>query len=330
MTDGHRTQPPQRPARPPQANALVVTPEAVPLDLQLAGLGSRFLALMLDWIIQGVAAIAVGFGLVAILDRTDTSAGVAQALLFIFLFLIFFGYPVVLETVFRGRTIGKAAAGLRVVTVEGAPVGFRHAAIRASLGLVDFLFTSGAGAVLSSLLTEKNQRLGDLVAGTIVLKERTGLPKPTAVEFTVDPAHQAYAATLDTSGLSADDYRIVRSFLLRAPALQPDVRDQLAVQIARPLSARVQPPPSPAVPAEQFLTCVAAAYQRRSAPQAVAPSPTSESAGPAAEFSPSQATDVVYAPPPADVPPLEPRPRADADVDPTPTRATEDGFEPMD
>ena len=161
----------------------VITPEAVPLDLQPAGLGSRFVALLIDWTVQGLlgfALLLLGIGLSA-----GDLGGVGIALFFLLTFGVLFGYPIALETLWRGRTLGKAAMGLRVVTTEGGPVRFRHAAIRAALGLVDFMVTSGAAAVISVLATRNNQRLGDLVAGTLVLRERTGLPPPRAAEFGV-------------------------------------------------------------------------------------------------------------------------------------------------
>ena len=260
------------------STAPLVTPEAVPLELEPAGLGSRFLALLLDWAIQAVVATALVLGLLA--AASGEGAGVAQALIVLLLFLVLFGYPAASETLFRGRTVGKLALGLRVVTTEGAPVRFRHAAIRAALGMVDFFLTAGAGAVLSVLFTRNNQRLGDLVAGTIVLRERTGLAAPLAVTFVVPPDLEGYAASLDASAVRAEDYGAVRAFLLRAADLQPRVRYDLAVRLATPLLARLQTRPPAGVPPEAFLACVAAAYQHRSAagqypppPPAVAPAP---------------------------------------------------------
>ena len=245
------------------STAPVVTPEAVPLDLEPAGLGSRFLALILDWAVQGVAATALSLGLLAAVP--GDAAGLAQALVLLLLFLVVFGYPVACETLWRGRTVGKLALGLRVVTVEGAPVRFRHAAIRAALGMVDFLLTGGAAAVLSVLFTARNQRLGDLVAGTIVLRERTGLPAPASVTFDVPYGLEAYAATLDAAAVRPEDYGAVRAFLLRAGSLRPEVRYDLAVKLATPLVSRLRTRPPPGVPPEAFLVCVAAAYQHRSA-----------------------------------------------------------------
>ncbi|MEA2685495.1 MAG: hypothetical protein QOE93_690 [Actinomycetota bacterium] len=270
----------------------VVTPEAVPLDLQPAGIGSRFIALLIDWVVQSLLLFAVlllGIGLSA-----GDAGGVGIALFFLLTFGVLFGYPIIMETLWRGRTLGKAAMGLRVVTTEGAPVRFRHAAIRSALGLVDFFVTSGAAAVISVLATRNNQRLGDLVAGTLVLRERTGLPPPQAAEFRVPAGLESYAASLDVSGMTADDYRAVRAFLLRAPTLDYRVRYQLAVGLADPLSDRVRPLPPAGVNPAWYLNCVAAVYQLRTAPRPATPwsptppaPPTSPPPDPRADLSPS-------------------------------------------
>ncbi|MEA2844187.1 MAG: hypothetical protein QOJ69_1858 [Actinomycetota bacterium] len=241
----------------------VVTSEAVPLDLRLAGLGSRFLGLIIDWTIQFAALFAL---LMASIGLTGGSlGGVGIAILILLSFLIILGYPVALETLWRGRTVGKAALGLRVVTTEGGPITFRHAAIRTALGIVDFPLTSGAAAVISVLATRRNQRLGDLAAGTLVLRERTGLPQPVATTFAVPAGLESYAASLDVSSLTAEDYRAVRALVLRAPNLSPPVRYQLALELADALSSRVRPLPPAGIQPVWYLICVAAVYQRRTA-----------------------------------------------------------------
>ena len=282
------------------AQSRVVTPEAVPLELETANIGSRCLAVTIDWLIQGSTLFALIVGATALVGATNTNvgAGLAAASFFLLTFIVLWGYPTVMETLWRGRTIGKAALGLRVITVEGAPVRFRHAAIRATLGTVDFLLTSGAGAVISVLVTRRSQRLGDLVAGTVVLRERTGLRVPVAIEFPVPQGLEAYAQTLDVARVSADDYRAARAFLLRAGSLAPSIRYDLALQIAKPVAGRVQPAPPVGVPPEAFLLCVAAVYQHRQARQAQAPVPA-------------------YAAPHSSLPP------------PAPTRREPDDFTPL-
>jgi len=238
--------------------AAVVIPEAVPLDLDTAGLGSRFLGLIIDWAIQGTALVVL---LIIVANASFGWLGTTIVLLLVF--LVIWGYPIALETLWRGRTVGKAAMGLRVVTTEGGQIGFRHAAVRTALGLVDFILTSGACAVICVLLTSRNQRLGDLAAGTLVLRERTGLRRPTPTTFAAPLGLDAYADSLDLAGLGPAEYGVVRAFLLRAPSLTPQVRARLAAQVGESIAQRVQPPPPPGVPAEVFLASVAAAYRKR-------------------------------------------------------------------
>ena len=113
----------------------VVTPEAVLLEFETPAVASRLLALLIDWAIQGalVATLLIGIGAIASASASFDS-GLSLAFVFVMIFVIVFGYPTAMETLWRGRTVGKAALGLRVVTVEGAPVRFRHAAIRATFG----------------------------------------------------------------------------------------------------------------------------------------------------------------------------------------------------
>jgi uncharacterized RDD family membrane protein YckC len=256
-------------------SAGIVTPEAVVLEFETGGVGSRLIGAVIDLAIRVVLFVVLAVGS-AVIGMVVPQVGVAGV--FVALFVVVFGYPIAFETLWRGRTPGKAVMGLRVVTVEGSPIGFRHAAIRALLGLVDFILTSGGAAVLSVLVTPRNQRLGDLVAGTLVIRERTGAAQPTAATFWVPPGYESYAASLDVSGLTAPDYSAVRSFLLRAGSLDPRLRHDLAVQIATPLLGRLRHTPPPWVGPEAMLACVAAAYQHRAryaaAPNFAAEAPT--------------------------------------------------------
>lgn len=246
----------------------IVTPEAVVLQFETANVGSRILAALIDVMIQGTLMIVLFFVLSTVIVA-GFPGWVAFSLYLIASFLVLFVYPTAFETLWRGRTPGKAALGLRVVTVEGAPVRFRHAAIRAALAIVE-LYTLGFIAVIMILLSNRNQRLGDLVAGTIVLRERSGAGDPQAVMFPMPYGMDGYVATLDVSGISGPDYTAIRSFLLRAGSLPPPVRFDLARQMATPLAARLRHAPPSQVGPELFLACLAVAYQRR----ALATSPT--------------------------------------------------------
>lgn len=244
----------------------IVTPEAVVLDFEPAGVGSRVVAEVVDLAIQGttlfallfVLGLAAGSGL-----PVGQTAAVILALVFVFLVLV--GYPVAFESLWGGRTPGKAVMGLRVVTVEGGPVRFRHAAVRGIFALVELWVLFGSLAVLSILISRRNQRIGDLAAGTLVLRERRAATRSMAVSFPAPPGYEAYVASLDVSALTPEQYGLIRSFLLRVLELTPGARWALSVRLANPTAVLLRHTPPPTVGPELFLACVAAAYQRRHA-----------------------------------------------------------------
>ena len=213
----------------------IVTPEAVRLEFDGANIGSRSLALLVDLLAQALVLTLLLVAQAALVDGIGAAlpgwAGIVVTLLLVF--VVVWGYPVAFETLWRGRTPGKAALGLRVVTVEGAPVRFRHAAIRALLALVDIYASAGGVAVLSVLCSSRQQRVGDLVAGTLVLREGRAGAAMTPVRFTVPPGAERYAGTVDPGGLTVQDYARVRQFLLRAEGLRPEARARLSADLAR-------------------------------------------------------------------------------------------------
>ncbi|HVM09736.1 MAG TPA: RDD family protein [Acidimicrobiales bacterium] len=243
----------------------IVTPEAVVLEFETAGVGSRLVAGLIDVAVQAALLLAVLFGAGAVAATGLDAGGLGAAVFYVLVFLVTFGYPIAFESLWRGRTLGKAALGLRVVTVEGAPVRFRHAAIRSILSLIDWFSTQGVVGITSLLVTKRNQRIGDLVAGTIVLRERSAAKAPRPIQFVPPPGLEAYTATLATGAIGHEEYGSIRSFLLRAATLPMPVRIDLATRLARPLTERLRTTPPPNLPAEAFLLCVAAAYQRRMA-----------------------------------------------------------------
>jgi len=279
----------------------LVTPEAVVLRFDTAGLGSRILARGLDTLIQ--VAFLLVLLLAFALFRSAVS-GLGTVLLIVFLvglFLDLFMYSAVLETVWHGQTIGKRVLGLRVVTREGAPVQFRHAAIRSALWIVDGLLVGGPLiGVLAMLLTRQSLRVGDMVAGTIVVRERSGARAPAAVTFGVPPGWEAYVDSIDAGALSPATYEAVRAFLLRGGSLQPRVRVPLAVALGRPIATQLHHDPPAWVGPEMFLACVAAGYQRRhGSPAASWPPPAAPPSAPPAPLVPPPP----FAPPPPPPPP---------------------------
>jgi uncharacterized RDD family membrane protein YckC len=239
----------------------IVTPEAVLLEFETAGVGSRLLPAVIDVAIQLAILwmVAVGVGTVGLL--LPSTVGVVAGI--VLLFVVVVGYPIVCETFWRGRTVGKAIFGLRVVTSQGAPVRFRHSAIRGVLRIFEVLLLLGAPAVIAATLTRDNQRLGDLAAGTIVIREGSAERTAQVVTFPTPYGYEAYVASLDVGGLTPAQYGLIRSFLLRTSELTPSARSLLAVRLANPVARRLSHRPPSWLDPEVFLLSVAAAYQRR-------------------------------------------------------------------
>lgn len=244
----------------------IVTPEAVLLEFQTASVPTRLLGFTLDVLVQlaGLTVVLLAFGAVGA-SGVSIPESVVIVFITVMLFLILLGYPIIMETVWNGRTLGMAAAGLRAVTKEGAPIRFRHAAVRGALGLIDFwLIPVGVIATIVILLTRDNQRLGDLAAGTIVLRERTPIDR-TAQAMAFYPPHglESYAAGLDVTTLTPEQYGVVRSYLLRVSGLTHEARWSLGARLANPVASSMGHTPPAHLAPETFLVCVAAAYQLR-------------------------------------------------------------------
>lgn len=218
------------------------------------------LAKAIDFMVQGVALIATIF-IVAFLAVAGSAAAIIGLVLL--LFLIFYGYPILFETLWDGKTLGKRVLGIRVITTEGSPVSFRHSAIRGLIFTIDFWIpaTGGIIALFSALLTKRSQRLGDLAAGTIVIRDPKARTSP--VFFAPVPGVEAFGQTLDTSRLEAHHYTLIREFLLRANDLQPDARRRVAATLAGPVGEVIHNPPPPWLDAERFLGTVLYAHQAR-------------------------------------------------------------------
>jgi uncharacterized RDD family membrane protein YckC len=238
----------------------IVTPEAVVLEFDVAGVGSRILARLLDVALLSIVSYALTMLAVAIAFAVPELAVVVWILLSA---LVLVGYPVICETFWRGRTVGKFALGLRVVTREGAPARFRHAALRALIGLAEIWVTLGGIAVTSAVATRWSQRMGDLAAGTVVVRDRPAQRRSLAVAFPPPPGWEAYTASLDVSAITDAQYGVIRSFLMRVAELSAGSRAVLAVRLANPTALRMRHQPPATLAPELFLACVASAYQVR-------------------------------------------------------------------
>lgn len=240
----------------------LVTGEAVALDLRPAALPSRLVAAAIDALAQFGIYIVLNIVLFAGLQSGFSTAG-AAAVAVVFLVLVFAGYPIAFETLWRGRTPGKAAMGLRVVRDDGGPVGFRQSLVRglASLFLERPGITFFTGAVITSLLNRDSKRLGDLLAGTLVLQER--IPGSTAMPVMMPPPLAGWATELDLSALPDELAQSVRSFVGRARELTPAAREELGGRLVTAVSAVVTPPAPPGTPGWAYLAAVLAERRRR-------------------------------------------------------------------
>ena len=172
------------------------------------------------------------------------------------------------EMLSRGRTLGKAAMGLRVVTVEGAPIRFRHAALRSMGGLVDkWVPPGGLVGIFFVLATPTRQRIGDLLAGTVVIRDPNRTALPAGIWFPVPPGYEVYAASIDPTAFTVDQYTIVRAFLIRIRELTPAARYAVALDLADRVERTLHQHRSAQVHPETFLLCVIARYQRRAFPE---------------------------------------------------------------
>lgn len=250
----------------------IVTPEAVVLDFERAGVASRAIALFIDVLALGLIIFVIV--LVAVQgagDDGDTARTIVTVVASLLAVVAWFcGF----ETLMHGRTPGKAAMGLRVVSLDGAPERFQQAFLRASVGLVDFLLIPvGCIAVVAVLLSARDQRLGDMAGGTIVVRERT-VGDAAPVWFRPPYGWDQYAASIDVTALDDEVYGLIRRFLVRVPQLTPGARDHLAVRIANPVAVRIGHTPPPNVHPQAFLECVAARWQRLHVPNPyLAPQP---------------------------------------------------------
>ncbi len=231
----------------------VVTGEAVALDVRLAHWPSRLLAKLLDFIAQFI----VFFLLLLIVGQLASDSDAAAAIVLCVVVVVFVGYSVLLETVWRGRTLGKAALGLRVVRDDGGPVRFRHALVRGIM----FPLEGWGPALFASIFSKRGKRFGDMLAGTIVVQER--VPGATAMPVQMPAPLAWWATTLDLSRFDDDLALACRRFLARQGELNPASRDAMGGELVAAVLARVTPPPPPGTPGWAYLSAVLAERRHR-------------------------------------------------------------------
>ncbi|SDG11752.1 Uncharacterized membrane protein YckC, RDD family [Lentzea fradiae] len=237
----------------------LVTGEAVVLDLRVAKLASRAIAFVFD--------VAVQFGLlllVFLISPTDFDSALQTAFALALTVAVMIGYPTAVETLTRGRSLGKLVMGLRVVRDDGGAIRFRQALVRALGGfVVDFwmLGLGGAVAMFVSLFSDKGKRVGDYLAGTVVIHTRA--PKKEVVLAGMPPELAEWAAGLDLSQLPDDLVLAARQYLGRHSELSERARYDLGVRLADDVGAAIRSPRAPQTDPHPYLAAVLAERRRR-------------------------------------------------------------------
>jgi len=220
------------------------TPEQIEVNLELAGLGSRFIAQLIDWLILVIATFillfigvivhtTVAIGTMALIEDPPT---VILAIVIAVVFLLWFGYGVMFEVRWNGQTPGKWIAGIRVIRDNGAPVNYQAAGIRNFLAVGDFfpipiVFLLDA---LIILLNPRRQRLGDLAAGTIVVRERVEEHGKEPEDSILEYASRKYSFTnIQLAKLTTTDRIVLREFLRRCDDMEGFNGPRLARRLAK-------------------------------------------------------------------------------------------------
>jgi uncharacterized RDD family membrane protein YckC len=237
----------------------LVTGEAVALDLPPAGLGTR----MVSGLIDVTATLLLLFAVVmlftvASLDADEALGWVAWIGTLITVFLVF---PTAMETLTRGKSLGKLAMGLRTVRDDAGPISFQQAFVRALIAIAEVYAFTGVPAFFCALLNSRGKRLGDLAAGTYVVRERVRLrlaPPPQ-----MPPRLATWARSADIASLPAGLVLAVRQYLGRLPTIDAASRLRIGVRLAEQVRPYVAPAPPSDTPPEEFLCAVLASRRER-------------------------------------------------------------------
>lgn len=211
----------------------ISAPEGIELHIVLAGAASRYIAGIIDLFLELLLIIVA-----AIVFTHFPGGGVGIALLVMAVFAAVFLYDVLFELLAAGRTPGKRLTHLRVVRTGGGPVDFPASAVRTLMRLIDILPAAYLVGVISILLTKRNQRLGDLAAGTLVIREPRARRRAEGAGRDDERAAVA-APDWDVSAITVEELAAVRRFLERRSQLDRDARVELAVRLERGLRGKV-------------------------------------------------------------------------------------------
>ncbi len=223
----------------------VRTPESIAFRYDLAGLGSRFLAVVVDMMIQIVLVILIIWGLASLgsgakhdtfmpVQRVDAWAmSIAYAFIYILIFMIFYGYFILFEAFWNGQTPGKKLLGIRVVRDGGYPVDFGAAFLRNLIRIAEMILGFYATSIVATLMSNENKRIGDYVAGTIVVRDAK-LAKP----LTFRDAIAAGVRSGSGAYITDEERTLIDRYLARRSGMEYHVRVRLASEIAQRVRGR--------------------------------------------------------------------------------------------
>ncbi len=249
------------------------TPESVELEFTLAGIGNRAYALLIDYLVWGL--ILIGFLITWLIFSTQLADAIGilvggteqvslwlQAIQILISFFIYVGYFVFFEALWQGQTPGKRYVKIRVIRDDGRPAGLQQATLRALLRPVDDTFFLG---VFLIALGKREKRLGDWVAGTLVIQEERPI---ASASFPVSEQAQALANQLqmeaDLSRLLPEDFAVIREYLQRSGAMTTQAKAELSRELAHQVKEVMALEKLPKVTAHLFLEAVYLAYQQQS------------------------------------------------------------------
>jgi uncharacterized RDD family membrane protein YckC len=239
----------------------MVTGEGVAVELPVAGVPTRAASGMIDLLVAAVTLLAGSIAIGTVFGSASDAVIRTTGILLVVGVTV--GLPALVETLTRGRTLGKLALGLRVVRDDGGPITARHALTRALVGWVEIYLFLGSGALVASAISSRAKRLGDMAAGTYVVSQRASmrlLPPPV-----MPPALATWAAQADLAALPPGLAIAVRQFLGRASGLSPASRHELGQGLLRSVLPYVSPAPPTGMHAEYVLAAVIADRRRRDA-----------------------------------------------------------------
>ncbi|WP_193105295.1 RDD family protein [Brachybacterium sp. FME24] len=239
----------------------LITGDAVLLDLRTASFASRMLAAAIDGVLQLGILVGGSVAVAFVAERADLDAGLIAAAIVTMSVTAYVGYPVLCELLLRGRSVGRLVMGTRVVRDDGGPVHVRQSIIRAVMAMLEIWSTAGSLALTCSVIDRRSRRVGDLLAGTMVIQERMTAAEPDRVE--VPASLSDWAAAADVGRLPVTLMQDIRSFLPRATTINPESRRQLSRDLLRRTLPHIAPAPPPGTDPEEFLAAVVAERSSR-------------------------------------------------------------------